>query len=204
MRNGLRFGEVVIAGDAATGIIYDRYDDSCEARLDGEVIWTHPLAVVCARALARQGVHLSWSFISDKPATIAAAPQEAQAAADAAHAVAAAFGFPPYLTNAARDAAEHAHQVAAATTPAPVTLPAPLPAEPVTATERVAAGRTRCPWYGSIRRFYAVCIERGLPTDDDSVRALLGRLLGRDVPTRKTLTAADWEQAASAVKWLAA
>ncbi len=164
---GLRFGEVVIAGDATNGVVLDIYDQECTARLDGEVIRSHALATVCARALAMQGVHLVWSFISDKPANVAAATQQAS-------------------------------------TPAPVALPAPLPAEPVTVTERIAAGRTRCPWYGSIRRFYAVIGERGLPTDDEAVRALLGRLLGRDVPTRKALTAADWEAAASAAKWLAA
>ena len=76
MRNGLRFGEVVIAGDAATGIVYDVYDNECEARLDGEVIRAHPAAAVCARALAMQGVHLVWSFVDDKP--VAAPPQRPQ------------------------------------------------------------------------------------------------------------------------------
>ena len=76
MRNGLRFGEVVIAGDAVTGIVYDIYDNECEARLDGEVIRLHPAAVVCARSLAMQGVHLVWSFVSDRPRGFVCVPPQ--------------------------------------------------------------------------------------------------------------------------------
>jgi hypothetical protein len=77
MRDGLRFGEVVIAGDAATGIVYDVYDNECSARLDGEVIRLHPAAVVCARALAMKGVHLGdWSFVSDRPRGFVASPPQ--------------------------------------------------------------------------------------------------------------------------------
>jgi hypothetical protein len=82
--------------------------------------------------------------------------------------------------------------------------PAPLPAEPVTVTERVAASRARCCHYKAIKACFAVFIERGLPTDDEGMRATLSRLLGRDVATRKALTAGDWEQAASAARWLPA
>jgi hypothetical protein len=164
MRNGLRFGEVVIAGDAATGIIFDRYNNECEARLDGECVRSHALAKVCARALSMQGVHLAFSFISDKPVIVAAAPQEAQAAA--------------------------------------------LPVAPImarhSATERETATQPRCRHYRAIKACFAVFIARGLTTDDEAMRATLGRLLERDVPTRKALTANDWEAAASAAKWLAA
>jgi hypothetical protein len=183
MRNGLRFGEVVIAGDAATGIIFDRYSNECEARLDGECIRSHGLAVVCARALAMNGVHLVWSFVDDRPAGFVVAPPQT-----------------PQPTNTP----------APAIVPAPVApallAPAALPVEPLTVTERHNARHTerpaRCRHYTAIKACFAVFIARGLPTDDEAMRATLGRLLGRDVPTRKALTAADWEAAASAARWL--
>ncbi len=156
MRNGLRFGEVLIAGDVQNGIVYNRYENVCEARLDGECVRSHALATVCARALAMQGVHLVWSFVDDRP--VAAPPQQPQ-------------------------------------TPAPASLP-------VTVTERHAARRPCCRHYKAIKACFAVFIERGLPTDDEAMRATLAHLLGRDVPTRRTLTAADWEAAASAARWL--
>jgi hypothetical protein len=168
MRNGLRFGESIIAGDAATGIIFDRYENTCEARLDGECVRSHALATVCARALAMNGVHLVWSFVDDRPAgCVTAPPQQPQ-------------------------------------TPAPAALPAAPVQARQTATERHSEAPQRCRHYKAIKACFAVFIERGLPTDDEAMRATLGRLLGRDVPTRKTLTFADWEAAASAAKWLAA
>jgi hypothetical protein len=169
MRNDLRFGEVLIAGDAVTGVIFDRYSNECEARLDGACIRSHGLAVVCARALGMNGVHLVWSFVDDRPASfVAAPPQRPQ---------------PPQTT-----------------------APAALPVAPViarhSATERQSEARLRCRHYKAIKACFAVFIARGLPTDDEAMRATLGRLLGRDVPTRKALTAADWEAAASAARWL--
>ncbi len=70
------------------------------------------------------------------------------------------------------------------------------------ATERQSEAQPRCRHYTAIKACFAVFIARGLPTDDEAMRATLGRLLGRDVPTRKALTAADWETAASAARWL--
>jgi hypothetical protein len=171
MRNGLRFGEVLIAGDAATGIIFDVYDNECEARLDGECIRSHGLAVVCARSLAMQGVHLVWSFVSDKPAGfVSVPPQRPQ---------------PPQ-------------------TALPVALPAGASIASQRPTERHSEAQPRCRHYKAIKACFAVFIERGLPTDDEAMRATLGRLLERDVATRKALTAADWEAAASAARWLRA
>ncbi len=84
--------------------------------------------------------------------------------------------------------------------------PAIVPAAPVierhSATERHSEAQPRCRHYTAIKACFAVFIARGLPTDDEAMRATLGRLLGRDVPTRKALTAADWEAAASAARWL--
>jgi hypothetical protein len=87
-------------------------------------------------------------------------------------------------------------------------LPAALPVARLearqTVTERHSAAQPRCRHYRAIKACFAVFIARGLPTDDEAMRATLGRLLERDVPTRKTLTAADWEAAASAARWLPA
>lgn len=166
MRNGLRFGEVLIAGDAQNGVIFDRYDNECEARLDGEVIRAHPLATVCCRALSLQGVHLgAWSFIDDRPAGFAASPQRTVEAAPAA-------------------------------------LPAAPTKAPQNGSKQQETANTRCRHYKAIKACFAVFIERGLSTDDEAMRATLGRLLGREVPSRKTLSATDWEAAARAAKWL--
>ncbi len=169
MGNGLQFGEVLIAGDAATGIVYDRYDNECEARLDGEVIRIHAAAAVCARALSMNGVHFVWSFVSDRPAGFVAAPPQR-----------------PQQPQ----------------TPALVALPVALVKARHSATERHSEAQPRCRHYTAIKACFAVFIARGLPTDDEAMRATLGLLLGRDVPTRKTLTAADWEATASAARWL--
>jgi hypothetical protein len=168
MRNGLRFGEVILAGDAATGIIFDRYDNVCEARLDGECIRSHAQATVCARWLAMQGVHLVWSFVSDKPAGfvsdrprgfVAAPPQRPQ---------------PPQTAK-------------------PAALPvAPVKARPA-AAERETKGRARCAWYRAIRRAYGCAQGAGLDTKADAaMRAAIGAMLGRSVASRSELSAGEW------------
>ena len=50
--------------------------------------------------------------------------------------------------------------------------------------------------YKSIRRTFAVFTELGLPTDDEGMRAEIGRLLGRTVGSRRDLQAGDWVLAA--------
>ncbi len=166
MRNGLRFGQRLIAGDVQNGIVYDIYDNECHAVLDGEIIRIHPLAAACARALATRGVHLVWSFVDERPAGFVAAPPQQPK------------------------------------TPALVALPAAPVIARHSATERHSERPARCRHYTAIKACFAVFIARGLPTDDEAMRATLGLLLGRDVPTRKALTAADWEAAASAARWL--
>lgn len=63
------------------------------------------------------------------------------------------------------------------------------------ATNRAHTSVKRCPFYKSIRRFYAICQSKSFATDDVSTRALLSFLLGRTVESRKTLTANDWVEA---------
>jgi hypothetical protein len=72
------------------------------------------------------------------------------------------------------------------------------------ATEQQETAQPRCRHYKAIKACFAVFIERGLSTDDEAMRDTLARLLGRDVPSRKTLSASDWEAAANAARWLRA
>ena len=60
--------------------------------------------------------------------------------------------------------------------------------------------RRVCPFYKAIRRYYAIIEQKGWERDDESVRAQLARLLGRDVPSRKTLNGNDWMLAGTLAK----
>ena len=61
--------------------------------------------------------------------------------------------------------------------------------------------RTRCPHYATIRRTFGFAIAAGLDTKaDEAMRAAIGKLLGRDIPSRESLRAGDWERVGDAIK----
>ncbi len=61
--------------------------------------------------------------------------------------------------------------------------------------------KQRCPWHRVIKRFYAICEDRGLDTsDNERIRAAIFRFFGKEIESRSTLTATEWFEAGSAVK----
>jgi hypothetical protein len=83
--------------------------------------------------------------------------------------------------------------------------PATVPATPVIAlqkaVERESSTRAPCPWYRSIRRFYAIAQERHLDTRNDAaIRAAIGRFWSIDLVSRQQLSAGQWQAAGDAVK----
>ncbi len=61
--------------------------------------------------------------------------------------------------------------------------------------------KQRCPWHRVIKRFYAICEDRGLDTsDNERIRAAIFRFFGKEIESRSALTATEWFEAGSAVK----
>ncbi len=74
-----------------------------------------------------------------------------------------------------------------------------LEAMPQAASTR--APKVRCAWYREIRRCYAIAREAGCDVKaDESMRAAIGRFLGRAVASREELNGNDWHEVGSAIK----
>jgi hypothetical protein len=53
-----------------------------------------------------------------------------------------------------------------------------------------------------VKRCFAIFQEKGLPLDDEGMRAVLAESLGREVPSRRTLSGSDWMNAGILAKQL--
>ncbi len=74
-----------------------------------------------------------------------------------------------------------------------------------TAAKRQSVARptkTPCPFFRSVKRFYAIATEAGLDTKADSeIRAAVGAFFGIEIESRKQLSGGHWQAAADAVKF---
>jgi hypothetical protein len=83
--------------------------------------------------------------------------------------------------------------------------PAALPVAPVqarqTATEREEPTKPRCSWAAAIRFAFGIAKGAGLDTKADAaMRAAIGAMLGRAVPSRSKLTAGEWLAVGDAIR----
>jgi hypothetical protein len=79
-----------------------------------------------------------------------------------------------------------------------------LDPEPTPTPEPVAVAKSEhkaCPHFGAVKRCFAIFQEKGLSLDE-GIRAVLAELLGREVPSRHTLSGSDWMNAGTLAKQL--
>ena len=87
-------------------------------------------------------------------------------------------------------------------TPEPEPAPVAPCAAQVAPVAIVKPSGKPCPHFRAVKRCFAIFQEKGLPLDDEGMRAVLAELLGREVPSRRTLSGSDWMNAGTLAKQL--